>query len=383
MKQIILATLVCFGVISCSNNKSAIIDVELNGAPQKEIVVSKLNVNQIKVLDTVKTNNSGKAKITVSQEDASPNFYYLSYGRKKIASLLIKPGDKIKVSVDTLGNNLNIQGPEETLLLIENENQLLRSIAQFDSLSLALSNAVENKDDKQAEEIRFKLGRVYVAQKQSAIKSLMKNPYSFTNINLLYQQFTEALPVFAGEHDGLYTKRVFDSLSTLYPNSVYVKALQNEVSFYENNLKLRERIGEVEESSFPEISLPNVNAEKISLTSLKGKPFILYFWSNQDVNQRLYNKELKDIYNKYRKQGLNIYQVCIDNDKTAWATAIKDQDLEWINVCDGLGTASPVVSLYNITEVPTMFVFDSEGDLVGRNIFDKAKLDNQISKIVK
>ena len=165
--------------------------------------------------------------------------------------------------------------------------------------------------------------------------------------------------------------------------SIYVKSLQNEVALYENSLKLRERIGEVEESSFPEITLPNVNAEKISLSSLKGKPFILYFWSNQDVNQRLYNKELKDIYNKYRKQGLNIYQVCIDSDKTAWATAIKDQDLEWINVCDGLGTSSPVIGLYNITEVPTMFIFDSEGDLVAKNVFDKAKLDNQISKIVK
>lgn len=383
MKQIILATLVCLGAFSCSNNKSAVIDINLKGAPQKEVVVSKLNINQVKILDTLKTNNSGKAKIEVTQEDGSPNFYYLSYGRKKLASLLLQPGDRVSVSVDTLGNGLKVEGSNETLLLIENENKLMQSVAKFDSLSVELIKAIDNNLSKEAEDIRFKLGRLYVAQKQNAIKSIMRNPYSFSNINILYQQFTENLPVFAGEHDGLYTKRVYDSLVTLYPNSIYLKSLQNDVALYEGNLRLKERMGEVEEANFPNISLPNVNAEKIELASLQGNPFILFFWSNQDVNQRLYNKELKDIYTKYKNQGLKIYQVCLDNDKTAWATAVKDQGLEWINVCDGLGTMSPVIGLYNITEVPTMFIFNKEGDLIAKNVFDKDKLDNQIAKIIK
>ena len=244
-------------------------------------------------------------------------------------------------------------------------------------------SAVDNNDNSTAEDLRLKLGRVYVSQKQSAIRSIMLNPNSFTNINLLYQQVTDNLPVFAGEHDGLYTKRVYDSLSVLYPNSIFVRSLAGEVARYEADMKLRERIGEVSESNFPEISLPNINAERVSLSSLQGSPFILYFWSNTDLNQRMYNKDLKDIYNKYNKAGLNIYQVCIDNDKTSWATTVKDQGLEWINVCDGLGAASPVIGLYNISEVPTMFIFDKNGELVAKNIFEKSSLDKEIAKIVK
>ena len=81
--------------------------------------MSKLNINQIKVLDTVKTNNNGKVSIKVTPEDGSPNFYYLSYGRKKLASLILQPGEKVSVSVDTLGNGLAVDGSKESLLLIE------------------------------------------------------------------------------------------------------------------------------------------------------------------------------------------------------------------------------------------------------------------------
>ena len=98
MKRFLLATIVCLGAISCSNNKSAVIDLDLKGAPGKEVVLSKLNINQIKVLDTVKTNNNGKVSIKVTPEDGSPNFYYLSYGRKKLASLILQPGEKVSVS---------------------------------------------------------------------------------------------------------------------------------------------------------------------------------------------------------------------------------------------------------------------------------------------
>lgn len=381
MKKAIISGLIVLSAVACGKRDTAVVNVDIPGAASKEIIVSKLAVNQVKVVDTVKTGASGQGKFKVQLSDG-PNFYYLSYNRKKLASLLLKPGDKVKISVDTLGNNLTISGSDESVLLSTIEQDLQRTVARFDSLSLLLVD-VAGKDEERAKELRLELGKLYVKHKQGAIRSIIGNPYSFTNISLLYQQFTENLPVFADTKDGLFMKRVYDSLQPLYPNSVYVKALKSDINKYDNMMALSERFAAAGESDFPEITLPDVNANKISLSSLAGKPFLLLFWSNQDVNQKLYNQDLVDLYKKYQASGFEIYQVCIDTDKTAWATLVKEQKLPWVNVCDGLGAASPAVASYNVTTVPTLFLFDRSGKITAKNVFAKAKLDAEIAKVVK
>ena len=138
-------------------------------------------------------------------------------------------------------------------------------------------------------------------------------------------------------------------------------------------------------TSFPNRSLPDINAKNIELSSLEGKPFILMFWTVSDANQKMFNNDLKEIYKKYKAQGLEIYQVSVDTDKTAWATAVKEQELPWISVCDGKGAASPAVFAYNVGSIPTMFVFDRKGDLVStqRTGISKAELQNAIAKAIK
>ncbi len=383
MKKTILAVVAALGLFSCAQNNSAVVDVTINGAGSKDIVVSKLAVNTIKIIDTVKTNGKGKASITINQEADSPNFYYLSYNRKKLASLVLKAGDKVNLSVDTLGSNLVIDGSQESVLLAEIENTLLNTIAKFDSLSVKLVDANEAGNAEESKRIRTELGRLYVKQKQYAVRSIIKNPFSITNVNLIYQQITENLPIFAEETDILYTKRIYDSLSTVYPNSVYVKSLKVLLDNVDKVNNLYAQLDSASQISFPDITLPNINAEKISLSSLNGKPFILLFWSSLDYQQKLFNKDLVELYAKYKSKGLEIYQVCVDTDKTAWATAVKEQGLEWINVCDGLGRSSKAVAAFNLASIPSLFIFDKEGDLSARDVFEKSALDKELAKVVR
>lgn len=383
MRKTIVLGLIVLSAVACGPKDSAVVDINIPGGGSKEIIVSKLAVNQIKVVDTVKTNKLGNANFKVKIGDESPNFYYLSYNRKKLASLILKPGDKVKVSVDTLGKGLSINGSEESVLLGRIEQDLLTSTMKFDSLSQALVAAVDVNDSEKAQTLRYELGKLYVKQKQGAIRSIISNPYSFTNIALLYQQFTDNLPVFADSKDGLFIKRVYDSLNTLYPNSVYVKSLKTEIYKMENTIELSDRLSAANESAFPNISLPDINSNKIELNSLLGRPFVLMFWSTQDIKQKIYNQDLAELYRKYQDKGLEIYQVCVDTDKTSWATAVKNQNILWISVCDGLGNASSAVTTYNITTIPSLFIFDRNGDITAKNVFEKSKLDAELAKVVK
>lgn len=384
MKKLAVLGLAALMAVGCSKNNGAQINAQIEGAGNAEVVLYQLAVNQVKTVDTIKTGADGKFSYTVAMPEAAPDFYYLTYKGNKLASLVLKAGDKVSVKVDTLGAGLAIEGSEESLLLGQYEKGLATVSAQMAQMSEQMNAAIEKKDLAAAEELKIKMGKSYVNYRRDLIKTIMENPYSFANINALYQQVGQQLPVFSSENDYLLVERVHDSLATLYPSSVYLQSLKEQISGAKNAIALAEKIYEAETKSFPNLSLPDINAKNVELSSLEGKPFILMFWTISEPSQKMFNNDLKELYRKYRSSGLEIYQVSLDEDKTAWASAVKDQQLPWISVCDGKGPASPAVVAYNLLTVPTMFVFNAKGDLVANgNLTDKGELENAIRKAIK
>ena len=384
MKKLAVLGLAALMATGCSKNNGAQISAQIEGAGNSEVVLYQLAVNQIRTVDTIKTGADGKFSYTVAMPEATPDFYYLTYKGNKLASLVLKAGDKVSVKVDTLGANLAIEGSEESLLLGQYEKDLAAVSAEMAQMSEQMNSAIEKKDRKAADEIKLKMGKRYVDYRKGIIRKIMENPYSFANINALYQKIGQQLPVLSSENDYLLVERVHDSLVTLYPSSAYLQSLQEQINGAKNALALVEKIYEAEMTSFPNISLPDINAKNIELSSLEGKPFILMFWTITEPSQKMFNNDLKELYKKYRSSGLEIYQVSLDEDKTAWAAAVKDQQLPWISVCDGKGAASPAVIAYNLITVPTMFVFNAKGDIVASgNLTSAGEIENAIRKAIK
>lgn len=197
-----------------------------------------------------------------------------------------------------------------------------------------------------------------------------------------FQRYFKNIGILFGElNDVAYFKRVADSLETVYPNSVYVRSLKDIVSARENQMAIVNKLKTAQEKAYPELSLPDTQAKMQNLSSLLGRPFVLVFWTTTAAQQKMFNHDLKELYAKYNSKGLEIYQVSADVDKTAWATVVKEQELPWINVCDGLGGNSIALHTYGVTTLPSMFVFNKEGEIVAKNIFDKAALDKELRKL--
>lgn len=384
MKRIFLLGLAALMAASCSKSNTATIDAQIDGADNSQIVVTRLSVNQLRFVDTLRTDSNGAVSGKIGMVGETPDFYYLSYNGRRLASLVLKPGDKVKVTADTLGRNVKIEGSEESELIQKYDMDLAAAIASFESLSSELGKAMESYDAKAVAQLNAELSKLYVKYKQNTIKSIMQNPYSLANVQALYQSIMPGLPVFGGENDHFLFQRVHDSLAKLYPGSVYVKSLQEQIKAAQDLKLLAGRIENAEETAFPNISLPDVNAKNVELVSLQGKPFILMFWTVADPNQKMFNNELKEVYSKYKSQGLEIYQVSVDTDKTAWATAVKEQELPWISVCDGKGAASIAVASYNVTAIPSIFVFDRNGDIVAsKELFSKESIEAAVRKAIK
>ena len=102
------------------------------------------------------------------------------------------------------------------------------------------------------------------------------------------------------------------------------------------------------------------------LTDLKGKVVLLDFhvFASEGSTERI--MKLRELYNKYHAQGLEIYQVSLDPDEHFWKESVAA--LPWICVHDDNGTQSQYAASYNVQTVPTFFLIDRNNTLQKRDI---------------
>ena len=114
----------------------------------------------------------------------------------------------------------------------------------------------------------------------------------------------------------------------------------------------------------------------LDITS-KGHPVILSFTAYGSEWSPMFNVELNKVYEKYRGQGLEIYQVSMDTDEYNWKQVAKN--LPWITVLNNLNDGAKVLRQYNVNSLPTTFVFNRSGELVER-VLNIADLDKAVAK---
>jgi len=328
---------------SCADKAS--IKGVVAGAPERDIVVRQLNINTFSTLDTVKTGKDGSFSYSLKVSDGQPEFVYLFLGDKRIAALLLEKGETARVEADTLGT-YSVSGSEGSAKLQEVE----KAYTDF------VRGMAKTTDART-------LGRVYVDHYRSSVKYIMENPFSLTTVPVLFEAVNN-LPVFSQATDAILFRNAADSLDTVYPDSRYVKALRKEAERREKEMKLNLMLSGVEKKSYPVISAPDINGRSVSIDSLGAKAILVHFWDASNAAQKMLNIEvLKPVYDEFHAKGLEIYSVCVSPDKAEWAGVVKAQELPWVNVNDGLGTASPMISVYNLGEVPTTFLI-ADGEIV-------------------
>ena len=345
-----LAAAIAFATaVSCTGGAS--VSGVLSGADGGTVVLRQLSGPS----DTVKVSPSGAYRAHLKIEE--PEFVYISRNGRQVASLLLDKGDRVKVSSDTLGRDLSIEGSEQSLLLTEVEKDYADFTKAFSSEPEAAGKA-----------------RIYVDYYRSRVSYVLNNTKSLTSVQVLFQKAPSGIPVFNQLTDALLLSTVADSLSSVYPNSRYVVSLRKEAELRKNKLDLENRLRAASVQPFPEIELPDNTGARRKLSEVEGKVVMLYFWT-ATAGQNMFNTaSLILMYEQYHPKGFEIFAVSLDTEKTEWAAMVREQKLPWINVCDTRGGASPYAGIYNVTSVPNAF-FIVDGDIdSGASVTDEESL---------
>ena len=365
-------------VVMSACSRTARIDAAIEDAASSEILVKLLDINRFSVLDTVAVDSEGKFSYKVDITKGQPEFVYLFYGDKKVASMILQAGDKVSVVADTLGN-YTVEGSEESMKLAQVEHDYAYALARMNSLALRAEEAVS---EQYATELRREIRQEYISYYRSRVKYVMENSSSLSVVPVFYQTFGSNLPVFGQQTDAIHFRNAADSLSLTYPDSKYVKALRQEADRRFGYMELQTRLANAEAVGYPEIELPDIQGNKRKLSEVAGKVIMIQFWTATSAEQNMFNLDvLMPLYKDFHDKGFEIYHVSLDVDKGLWAQVVKQQNHPWISVCDSRGTASPYATTYNLPALPATFII-ADGQLVDGEVVDDKSLRKLLRKLL-
>jgi peroxiredoxin len=124
-------------------------------------------------------------------------------------------------------------------------------------------------------------------------------------------------------------------------------------------------------SMAPDFTQNDINDKPVKLSDFRGKYVLLDFWASWCGPCRQENPVVVKAFNKYKDKNFTVLSVSLDQPgkKDQWLAAIKKDGLEgWTHVSDLKYWSNAVVALYGVRGVPTNFLIDPAGKIVGRNL---------------
>jgi thiol-disulfide isomerase/thioredoxin len=388
MKNLKFIIPLLFIIAACSTKEQYKISGKIENATGKMLYFDKLGLSQSYPIDSVKLSKNGQFSFEGDRLN-QPTFFLLKLKDAGVITLLVDSVEKVEVNADAkdfatgyiIRNSI---GSGYIKMLNKSLDELKASIKKH----IEEYNKTDKNNTKERQDILDKINAEIKDYKDFIGKFVMENHGSFASYYALFQRWDDNTMVMniMDKKDQVYFSTVATSLNRLYPESERVKHLYNYVlrakREQRNNDNWKHLLETSKINKFPDIAQPDVKGDTIRLSSLKNKVIIVSFWASWDKASKGVNKQMKSIYKKYHKKGLEIYQVSLDRSKVLWENAIIKEDLPWINVSDLRYTESLPAKMYNVKRLPANFIIDKNGEIIGKDLFGQ-RLEEKMQKLLR
>ena len=384
--RILAVLLVLIGLCTaCKKNAEFTVKGVVADAAGEVMYLENVGVSSVTRMDSVKLTSAGEFQFK-QPRPAYPDFYRLRLNNQLI-NFSVDSTETISLVADaeTFATSYTIEGSEDAKAI----KQI--TLAQLDANQVIQRLRKEYEEGLLADTLyASEIKKASAAYKEVALKYIYSAPMSTAAYFALFQQIDGML--FFDLYDAADSKAygaVATSLDRVYPESPRAKHLHNlalqsiKVIRSKNQKSAPSELANVKtnEVGFMDIELPGLKGESVKLSEVAaGKPTLICFTAYSLEWSPALNMALADFYAKYHKQGLEIYQISLDDDSHFWKNAASN--LPWVCVRDPQSVYSQVAALYFVRQLPAFFLLDSKGTLVQR-IEEPKQFEAAIKSVVK
>ena len=352
----LLAVLSLFCFSSCQ--KKITFSGEVTDADSVMLYLQYDNMSAYQTIDSVMLCSGKPFSFKVARVQY-PEFYRLLLGEKSLV-----------LALDSLSNDIAIKAQLSTF----EDAEIVGSQASSDIQALRQSALALQLVARTASVDVF--SRAYYDHKLIAQHIILADTHSPAAYYAVYQRVndvylfnplnTDDLPYWTAVATG------FDVYCPASPRTAYLKDVVLSAQKQLRAVPLTDMsIDAMPAIGAPELNLPNRSGDKVALSSLRGEVVLLDFSSYAMKTAPAHNLFLRELYDSYHSAGFQIYQVSVDEDRLLWME--KSRPMPWIAVRDDFSSNPISTATYNVTELPSFFLINREGDVVGRYNHENVK----------
>ena len=350
---------------ACKRQADFTVEGVVSGADGQVMYLENVGVSSVETLDSVRLTAAGEFRFE-RPRPAYPDFYRLRLNNQLI-NFSIDSTETISFVADaeTFATSYRVEGSENckaikniTLAQLDANQAIGRARRAYEADQLA--------DTAYARQVEEAVG----AYKEVARRYIYSAPMSAAAYFALFQQI-DGLLLFDlyDKEDSKAYGAVATSLDHFYPESPRAKHLYNlalqSIKVIRSQRPVNLDNVEREEVGYVDIELPDIHGVNQKLSALApGNIVLLNFTAYMSEWSPALNMALGELYVEYHDKGLEVYQVSLDGDVHFWKNAASN--LPWTCVRDPQTVYSQVAALYNVKQLPVIFVLDRSGNLVKR-----------------
>lgn len=360
---------ILFALVSlcgCKQEKKFCIEGDISGADSLMLYLEHLTLGEGAVaIDSVRLKGDGTFRFEKTAA-TSPEFYRLRIGGGGI-NLVVDSTETVRIKADmkdlSFGYEVEGSGTCDTIRL----------------LCLKLAD-LERKARRIAADRNFT-----IQERDSLIDGLVEQYKNDVKRDIMHNHFDKSYSYYAC-FQTLGTSLVFDPMhnksdltwmhaianawNEKYPSSPRTQNLCNIVQECRRSQAKPQQIvldidGEkVRELGIIDMTFPDINGQERTLSDLRGHVVLLDFTAFTMDGSTERTLLLREIYDKYHDRGFEIYQVSLDPSQHLWKQ--RSEALPWVSVYCEEGLESDMLTLYNVTHLPSYFLIDRNCDLQAR-----------------